>query len=139
MASATRCEDSRLRLQTLITSTPSIARSPGICLTRVLLPAPITPIRIAIWNRSLKGFAQRLCTRWRHDYFVRGRSVSTGRRLPQQAGNRLAGTFQGAAVGVECLARAPTHGGTLRRVGKQVGRLRIQVRLVTYLHGTAGA
>ena len=29
MASATRCEDSRLRLQTLTTSTPSMARSPG--------------------------------------------------------------------------------------------------------------
>ena len=55
-ASATRCEDSRLRLQTLTTSTPSMARSPGMCRTRVLLPAPITPIRIVIRLLLLSEF-----------------------------------------------------------------------------------
>jgi hypothetical protein len=45
-SSATLFVDSRLRLQTLTISTPCCALSPGICLLRVLLPAPTIPMRI---------------------------------------------------------------------------------------------
>src|SRR5689334_3478577 len=44
--SATRAEDSRLRLQTLTISTPSIAWSFGMCMATVFPPAPTTPTRI---------------------------------------------------------------------------------------------
>ena len=44
-SSAMRWPDSRLRLATLTSSTPSMAWKPGICFSLVLAPAPIRPTR----------------------------------------------------------------------------------------------
>src|SRR6266511_1745801 len=88
--SATRCEDSRLRLLTLTISTPSIACTPGMCRTRVLLPAPTMPTLIgakAIWFLLCEDQCDDVTTppmplSDRHATIVAGQSLSLMDSLP---------------------------------------------------------
>src|SRR5262249_4053263 len=69
---ATRSPDSRLRLATLTNSTPGMALKPGICRSRVFLPAPTMPMR-TVSSLIL------MLTKIDDDYVSRWRVLSSGR------------------------------------------------------------